>query len=137
MCVLASSRLLASSPCGPILRPSDPLPPAIVVERRNERGDADEAGIGEQCRDFADAADVLLPVLGREAQVGVEATAHVVAVDRVRRPAAIEQCAFEGHRECRLAGAGQSGQPHNGSAMTGTRAALGGGNMMVDSNDVM
>ena len=53
----------------------------------HERHERDEAGVGHQGRDVADAADVLGSVLGAEAEVAVEAVADVVAVEHVGRPA--------------------------------------------------
>ena len=47
----------------------------------NER-QHDQAGVGHQPRHFADAADVLDAVGGGEAEVLVEAVAHVVAVEQ-------------------------------------------------------
>ena len=108
-------------------------PRAVVVERRDERRDADEARVGEQRRHFADAPDVLLPVLRREAQIGIESAAHVVAVDGVRGPAAVEKRALERHRQRGLAGAGQAGQPQDGAGVAGTRAALGRGDVVIDA----
>ena len=42
-------------------------------ERRDQRDNRDGAGIGEQCRDFCCAPDVLAPIVVAEAEVGVEA----------------------------------------------------------------
>ena len=51
--------------------------------RRNEAGDGDGARIGEELRHFGDAADVLPAIPLTEAQVFVQAEAHVVAVETV------------------------------------------------------
>ena len=44
-------------------------------------------GTHHELGDLADPADVLLPVLGAEAQVAVQAVADVVAVQQRRQPA--------------------------------------------------
>lgn len=52
-------------------------------EGGDEAGDAHQTGVGEQLGHLGHAADVLLAVLGGEAQVLVEAVADVVPVQRV------------------------------------------------------
>ena len=55
----------------------------LGAERRDERHQHDQAGVDHQLRHLGDAADVLDPVGVGEAEVLVEAVAHVVAVEQV------------------------------------------------------
>ena len=71
----------------------------------------DDAGVGEQLGDLADAADVLLAVGGGEAEVLVQAVADVVAVEHVGELAALHQGVLEREGDGALAGAGQAGEP--------------------------
>jgi len=50
---------------------------------RNEGAEGDDSGVGEKSSHFRHAADVLLSVLGGEAQVLVQPVADVVAVQTV------------------------------------------------------
>ena len=73
-------------------------------ERRDEAGDADDAGVGKELGDLADAPDVLGAVRVAEAEVRVEPEAQVVAVERVRRYALAYEELLERERHRRLAG---------------------------------
>ena len=55
---------------------------ALGAERRDEGAEHDQAGIDEQLRHLADAADVLDAVGIGEAEVAVEAVADIVAVEQ-------------------------------------------------------
>ena len=55
----------------------------VLAERGDERDDRDRARVGEQPRDVRDAADVLRPRRGIEAEVAGEPVAEVVAVEQV------------------------------------------------------
>ena len=68
---------------------------AVGAVGRDERGQGDQPGVREELRHLADAADVLGPVLGREAEVLVEAVADVVAVEDVGPDAALEETLLE------------------------------------------
>ena len=81
---------------------------AVRAVRRNERGDADHAGIGEELGHFADAADVFRAVLRRKAQVRAEPMADVVAIEDIDVPAEVEQFAFEFGGDGGFAGPGKS-----------------------------
>ena len=83
----------------------------LGAERRDERAQHDEAGVDEQLRHLAHAADVLDPVGGGEAEVLVEPVAHVVAVEQVGVGAALGELPFDEVRDRRLAGAGKAGEP--------------------------
>src|SRR5690606_15366706 len=74
---------------------------AVRAERRDERGDYDRARVDEEPRDLGDAPDVLRPVLGPEAEIGVEPVPDVVAVEHVGERAALDQPALEPVRERR------------------------------------
>lgn len=54
-------------------------------KRRDETGDAHQPGICKQFGDLSDATDVLLTIVGREAQILVQTVANVVSVQRVTR----------------------------------------------------
>ena len=56
---------------------------AVVLVGRDEGGDDDDAGVGEELGGFGDAADVFHAVFGGEAEVAVEPVADVVAVEDV------------------------------------------------------
>lgn len=58
----------------------EPLMFSDLGERRDETGDAHQASVGKQSGHLSDTADVLLPVLGGEAQILVQALANVVSV---------------------------------------------------------
>ena len=60
---------------------------ALGAERADEGGEHDQAGVGHQLGDLADAADVLDPVGLGEAEVLVEPVADIVAVEQEGVPA--------------------------------------------------
>jgi len=76
-----------------------------------------QPGVGEEPRDLADAADVLRPVLGREAEVRVEAVADVVAVQDVGESTALVEGLLGGHGDRALARAGESREPDRAAAL--------------------
>src|SRR3546814_11348118 len=55
---------------------------AVDAVGRDEGGDADDAGVGEERGRLADAPDVLGAIFRRKAEVGVEAAADVVESGR-------------------------------------------------------
>ena len=73
--------------------------------------------VGEQLRDLGDAADVLGAVLGREAEVLVQAVADVVAVEHVGELAPLDERLLRGHRDRRLPGAREAREPERGAAL--------------------
>ena len=73
-----------------------------------------QAGVDEQRRHLADAADVLVAAGLGEIEILVEAVAHVVAVQQVAVMAALHQRLFERIGDGRLARARQPGEPHHG-----------------------
>src|SRR5204862_8117008 len=90
---------------------------AIGPVGRDEGGDAEDARIREERRNLAHPPDILDTVLRREAEVRVEAAAHVVAVENVDGIAAAEQVLLRRHGERRFAGAGQTREPQDAAAM--------------------
>ena len=64
-----------------------------------------DAAVGEQLGDLADAANVLLAVGCGEAQVLVEPMADVVAVENVGEPALLDQGVLQREGDGALAGA--------------------------------
>src|SRR5581483_2024129 len=97
---------------------------AVAPVRRDERRQVDDAGVGEELCDLADAADVLRPVLGREAEVGVQAVADVVAVEDVRAHAAVPERLFDRDRNRRLARPREAGEPHGAALVAGDLLAI-------------
>ena len=91
---------------------------------RDKGGNNDDAGIGQQGRHFADPANIFRPVFGRESQVGIEATANIVAVEHVDLIALVEQALFQRHRQGRFARPGQPGEPQNAGPVAITLDAL-------------
>ncbi len=76
----------------------------LGAERRDERHQHDQPGVDHQRRHLGDAADVLHPVGVGEAEVAVEAVAHVVAVEQVRARAERVQLRLDDVGDRRLAG---------------------------------
>ncbi|KAI3478708.1 hypothetical protein L1887_59345 [Cichorium endivia] len=97
---------------------------AVRLVRRDERGDGDRGGRRKEQRDLRDAADVLLAVLGREAEVLVEAKADVVTIKTVRRLLERQQVLLERSGDRRLARRRQSGKPDRESLLRQQLGAL-------------
>ena len=77
-------------------------------ERRDERTDHDHAGIHEELRHLPDTPDVLDAIGVGEAQVAVQAVAHVVAVEHVRVRAPGVELPLDDVGDRALARAGQA-----------------------------
>jgi len=77
-------------------------------EGRDEAGNAHQARLGEQPGDLGHAADVLLAVRRREAQVLVEPVADVVPVQRVAGDGVSHQVLLQREADGGLAGARQA-----------------------------
>ena len=84
---------------------------AVRAVRADEAGDGDAAAVGEQLGHLGDAADVLRAVGGREAQVGVEPEADVVAVEAVGGEGDGEQVLLEGGGDGGFARGGEAREP--------------------------
>jgi uncharacterized NAD(P)/FAD-binding protein YdhS len=102
---------------------------AVGAQRGNEGRQHDDAGIGEQARGLAGAADVFAAVFGGKAKAGAQALAQDVAVQQYRLAAGKEQAVFDCARQGRLAGAGQAGEPDHRAAMAMHFLALQAGYM--------
>lgn len=89
---------------------------AIRPVRRDEGGDGDGGRVGKELGDFADATDVLVTVLLGEAQVFVQAEAHVVAIETVGGDAEVEEMLLESGGHGGFARGGEAGEP-NGEAL--------------------
>lgn len=102
---------------------------AVGAVRADEAGDGDGARVGEQLGHLGDAADVLLAVLGREAQVLVQAEPDVVAVQAVRALAVwlADERLLERHRDRGLAARRQAGQPDRQTLLFQQASADAGG----------
>ena len=109
-----------------------PGPVAVGLEGRHEGGEHHHAGIEEQLRHLADATDVLLAVCIREAQVGAEAVADVVAIQHVAGEALLEQGGIDGIGQGALARSRQPREPEDGAAV----AALVGAGPTADGGVV-
>src|SRR2546430_10595365 len=83
---------------------------------RDRRADHHHAVAGEQVRDVADAADVGVAVLAREAEALGEGLAYLVAVDRLDPYAGAAQLVRHGAREPGPARPRQTGEPERESA---------------------
>src|SRR5262245_52025316 len=97
---------------------------AVGAIGRDESSYGDKARIGEQGRHLAHATDVLRAVVGRKTEIRVEALAHIVAIEHEYIVALDEQLLFHRHRQRRLAGAGQTGEPEDASLVSSARGAL-------------
>lgn len=87
----------------------------------DEAGDGDGAAVGKELGDLGDTADVLVAVLLAEAEVLVQAEAHIVAIQTVGRQAQVQQVLLEGGGDGGLSGGGQTGEP-DGEALLFTEA---------------
>ena len=108
---------------------------ALGAERRDERHQHDQAGVGHQLRHLGDATDVLDSIGVGEAEVAVQAVAHVVAVEQVGVSPERQQLLLDQVRDRRLAGAREAGEPqHRGPlALLGrTRGAVDVERLPVD-----
>ena len=74
---------------------------------------------------FGDAADVFLAVGGGEAEVAVQAVAHVVAVEIEGLAAQLEETPFERLGDRRFAGAREASEPQHGGLVAVALLALG------------
>lgn len=97
---------------------------AVSAVGRDEGGDGDGGRVGEELGDLADAADVLVAVGLGEAQVLVEAEAHVVAVEAVGGEAQVQEVLLERGGHGGLAGGGEAGQPDCEAALAAQLVAL-------------
>jgi hypothetical protein len=91
---------------------------AVGPIRRDEGRDGDDAGVGEELRDLADAPDVLGAILGREPEILVQAVPDVVAVEDVGADAALGEPLLEVDRDGGLARAREPGQPYGRALVT-------------------
>src|SRR5690348_4755280 len=89
--------------------PPDHVP--LGPERRDEGRQHDETRVGHEPRDLADAADVLDAVGLSEAEIAVEAVAHVVTVEQESVPSARGELLFDEIGDGRLAGARETCEP--------------------------
>ena len=87
------------------------------AERRDERAQHDQSGVDEQLRHLADPADVLDAVGVGEAEIAVEAVAHVVAVEHVGVVAFAMQLGFDELGDGRLARCREAGEPDDAGAL--------------------
>lgn len=84
------------------------LPFSDLAERRNETGDANQSSVSKQLGHLGDTADVLLAVLGREAQVLVQAVTDVVSVQGVTRDGVGYEVLLQRETDGSLPGTGQT-----------------------------
>jgi hypothetical protein len=98
---------------------------AVRAERRDEGAQHDQAGVRHQPPDLADAADVLHPVLGAEAEVAAQAVPHIVAVQQVGVHAQRGQALLDQAGDGGLARAAQAGEPQQAGALALVLRAAG------------
>ena len=84
---------------------------AILAVRADEAGQRDDAGVGKQSRHLADAANVFLAVGGAEAEILVQAVAHVVAVEHIGQMAAFDQRMLQREGDGAFSGTAEAGEP--------------------------
>ena len=80
-------------------------------EGRDEAHQRDQPGIHHQPRHLGDAPDVLDPIRLGEAQIAIQAVAHIVAIEQISVPALGMQAHLQQVRQCRLAGPGKTREP--------------------------
>lgn len=100
---------------------------AVGAVGRDEGGDGDGGRVGKELGDLTDAADVLVAVGLGEAQVLVEAEAHVVAVEAVGGEAQVEEVLLQGGGDGGLARGGEARQPDCEAALAAQLVALAAG----------
>ena len=74
-----------------------------LLEWRDERAQCHDARVGKELSDLCHPADVLLAVLGGEAEVLVQPRPDVVAVEAVGGDAAGDEVLLQGEGDRRLA----------------------------------
>lgn len=103
-------------------------------KRRERSAEGGPEGKKKMKTYFGNTANVFIAVLFGEAQVLVEAEAHVVAVQAVGRDAQVQQVLLEGRGDGRLAGRGEARQPEGDAALAAELGALGAGEGRVPGN---
>ncbi len=84
----------------------------VFPVRGYEGGEDDDTRIDHQLRNLADPPDVLLPVLGTEPEIGIEAVPYVVAVEDICPYPALEQFLLDEIRNRRFPRCRKSGKPY-------------------------
>src|SRR6185369_4079910 len=92
--------------------------------------------LGEKLRHMRDAANVLGAVGAAEAEIGAEASAHVVGVDELRLPAGVEQMPERGVGDRGFPGAREPREPNDAAAMAIAALALGARDARRDRGEV-
>ena len=98
---------------------------ALGAIGRDERAQHDQSALHHELGDLADAADVLDAVGFGEAEIAVQAVAHIVAVENHGVMAAGMQPLLDEVGDGRLAGAGKPGEPDDRGLLLVQRRALG------------
>jgi hypothetical protein len=88
----------------------------VLLEGRDEAAEAYLSAVGEELGDLSDPAYVLLAVDGTEAEVAVQARAHVVAVEAVGRYPEVHEDRLDLEGDRGLPGPGESRQPDGAAA---------------------
>ena len=78
--------------------------------------------------------NVLIPVLLGEAQVFVEAEAHIVAVETVRSESKVQKMLLKSCRNGGFAGCGEAGKPDGEALLLAESVALSTGKRWVPGN---
>lgn len=97
---------------------------AVGAEGRDEGGEGDGGGVGEELGDLADAPDVLVAVPLAEAQVLVQPEPHVVAVEAVGREAEVQKVLLQRGGDGGFAGRAEAGEPEGEAALAPEGVAL-------------
>ena len=90
---------------------------ALGAERRDERHQHDQTGIGHQPGNLGDASDIFHPVGICKAEVPVQAVAHIVTVQQIGVVTHCSQALLDDVGNSGLAGTGQAGEPQYGGLL--------------------
>ena len=102
---------------------------AVGGQGSDERDEGDVARAGEEAGDGGGATHAFGAVGGGEAQVAVERDAEVVAIHADDLAAGVEETAFDGFGDGRLARAGEAREPDDRRRVAGAGAAFGAGDL--------
>lgn len=96
---------------------------SVASVRRYEGGYANKPRLSEQRGHFTNAANIFGPVFRRKAEVGIQAVANVVAIERVAGIAHGQQALLQPHRQRRLARSRKTSKPDHSAVVTETLPA--------------
>jgi len=104
--------------------------------RGNETDKRDDARIGKQPRNLADAPNVLVPIGGTEPKARVQAMPNVVTIKPIRHPAAAKKLGLKRYSDGGLAGSRKPGKPERAAATVERGPSLFAGECGAAPHDV-